>query len=446
MSTSSTTQGASQRQSWTEAERQTVREYAAGHPGSNWRQIKSWFDSTYAPKQITQTQISKFINAKQYCSNSAAIDSIQLSKLQPTTKRIKTGRHPELNAALFEWQQIMQKRKIAITGLRLQEKASQFWNQMPIYAEIEPPKFSEGWLTRWKARYNVKKHSLHGEAGSVELGQEDEEMIQQIQTILATYNRCDIYNMDKTRLYWRKAPNITLATEVEPGIKQDKSRLTACICSNADGSDKLDIWFIGYYKNPRAFKNINQEALGGKWRFNKTAWNNTTIMKEWLLWFQDIIARAERRVALVLDNFSAHECAVNELEADNLLPNVHILWLPPHTTSLFQPMDQGIIRAWKAHYRRAMMKYIVHQADINQEENPYQGINILYAIQWGVQSWRTITSTTIEHCFSKSQIKLHGPYQLELSPHGMDPSINIEDIEDEILDCIRVAHPGLSMN
>lgn len=78
-----------------------------------------------------------------------------------------------------------------------------------------------------------------------------------IQTILATYNRCDIYNMDETGLYWRKAPNITLATEAQPGMKQDKSQITACMCSNADGSDKVDIWFIGYYQNPRAFKNIN---------------------------------------------------------------------------------------------------------------------------------------------------------------------------------------------
>lgn len=59
---------------------------------------------------------------------------------------------------------------------------------MPIYAGLEPPKFSEGWLSRWKARYNVKKHSLHGEAGSVQLGQEDTEMMRQIQTILAAYD------------------------------------------------------------------------------------------------------------------------------------------------------------------------------------------------------------------------------------------------------------------
>lgn len=94
---------------------------------------------------------------------------------------------------------------------------------MPIYAGLEPPKFSEGWLSRWKARYNVKKHSLHGEAGSVQLGQEDTEMMRQIQTILAAYDRCDIYNMDETGLFWRKAPNITLATEAQPEMKQDKS-------------------------------------------------------------------------------------------------------------------------------------------------------------------------------------------------------------------------------
>ena len=45
-------------------------------------------------------------------------------------------------------------------------------------------------------------------------------------------------------------------------------------------------------------------------------------MREWLLWFQKRVGRG--RVALLLDNFSAHQCAVAELEDEDLLPTVHI--------------------------------------------------------------------------------------------------------------------------
>jgi len=110
---------------------------------------------------------------------------------------------------------------------------------MDIYKDMEPPKFSEGWLSKWKARYRIKKYTLHGKAGSVDLGDEDTETIERIQVTLAIYERCDIYNMDETGLYWQKAPTTTLATEAQPGVKQNKSRIIACMCSNADGSDKV---------------------------------------------------------------------------------------------------------------------------------------------------------------------------------------------------------------
>ena len=41
-------------------------------------------------------------------------------------------------------------------------------------------------------------------------------------------------------------------------------------------------------------------------------------------------------------------------------------------------------------------------------------------------------------CFSASQIKLHGPYQI---PPAVEPT----EIEDEIYDCIRVAHPTVTI-
>lgn len=155
--------------------------------------------------------------------------------------------------------------------------------------------------------------------------------------------------MDEIALYWKRAPNFTLATEQPEGIKQDQSRITAFMCGNADGSEKTPIWFIGQYENPRCFKGITRDTLGCMYRQNSTAWNNSLIMWEWLLQFQKRVGG--RRVALLLDNFSAHECAVAELEDEGLLPTVHIIWLPSGTTSKYQPMDQGIIRTWKAHYR-----------------------------------------------------------------------------------------------
>jgi len=122
---------------------------------------------------------------------------------------------------------------------------------MPIYADLPEPKFSQGWLSRWKARYKIKKYALHGESGSAEAEEETENMMQEIQEILSDYERKDIYNMDETVLYWKRALNITLATKAQEGIKQDKT-----------------------------FQGIIRDSLGCSYQLNATAWNNSIILKE----------------------------------------------------------------------------------------------------------------------------------------------------------------------
>ena len=86
---------------------------------------------------------------------------------------------------------------------------------------------------------------MHWESGSADDSEETEMLMKEIQNILSVYERKDIYNMDETALYWKRAPNFTLATEQPEGIKQDKSRITAFMCGNADGSEKTPVWFIG---------------------------------------------------------------------------------------------------------------------------------------------------------------------------------------------------------
>ncbi|XP_055954561.1 uncharacterized protein LOC126810200 [Patella vulgata] len=43
--------------------------------------------------------------------------------------------------------------------------------------------------------------------------------------------------------------------------------------------------------------------------------------------------------------------------------NVNIKFLPPNTTSILQPLDQGIIRAFKARYRHHMMTHLITRID-----------------------------------------------------------------------------------
>ena len=67
-----------------------------------------------------------------------------------------------------------------------------------------------------------------------------------------------------------------------------------------------------------------------RWRADATAWNSTTLMKEWLVWLNRRIWNRGKRAELYWK------------ESDEDLTNALISWLPPKTTPRFQPMGQGL--------------------------------------------------------------------------------------------------------
>ena len=118
-------------------------------------------------------------------------------------------------------------------------------------------------------------------------------------------------------------------------MKKDKARISLALCTNATGTDRLPIWIIGKAKTPRALKNVSISSIGGRWRWNKKAWMNTVIMREWLLEFY-IHIRSTREVLLTMDNFSAHYTII-EISPPPL--NIRICWLPVNSISRFQLLD-----------------------------------------------------------------------------------------------------------
>jgi len=57
------------------------------------------------------------------------------------------------------------------------------------------------------------------------------------------------------------------------------------------------------------------------------------IMQEYLIWLDNKMRAQQRKVLLLLDNFSGHELGVELVGGKEGLDNVRIEWLPPNTTS-----------------------------------------------------------------------------------------------------------------
>lgn len=127
------------------------------------------------------------------------------------------------------------------------------------------------------------------------------------------------------------------------------------------------------------------------------------IFEEWLRWFDSQMV--DRKVVLLMDSFSAHESAVRTInDSSTPLQNTLIIWLPSHSTnatSQFQPLDHGIIKTWKAHWKRQWIQYMVAEHD--QGHDPVESMNVPKALRWAIRAWELdISAQSIRNCFGKA--------------------------------------------
>ena len=273
---------------------------------------------------------------------------------------------------------------------------------------------TEGWLSRRKARHQIRYKQAHGEKGSADIKSTEEWTSTILPGSLEGYWPNEVYNADETGLYYRATPDGSLCYchKKLSVSKKAMERITVLCCSNLTGSDKYKFLVIGKSLRPHCFKNVNVDNLPVTYRANKKAWMTSKIFTEWLAACDSYLTKVNRKILLLVDNCTAHPHV-------STLKNIQLEFFPPNTTSLIQPMDQGIIKKLKTLYR----KELVHLTLPYIEENilnpsstaidDSSKISILQAVSFVAISWRAVKEATIINCFPKSGF-------LNLSPSVID--------------------------
>lgn len=304
--------------------------------------------------------------------------------LGPRTKakRLRHCKNEDMEKALYLWFTQMRGRHVVITDAILTEKARYFGNQMA----VENFTYSSGWLTRFKARYSISMKAVCGESEGVDpvtVAVGRYEAAEQI----TEYDLNDVYNCDESALFFRMPPGKTLSTGPTHGTKRYKDRVTLMFCCNATGTDKRKVLMIGKAAQPRCFKNFNVQ-LHVDYVHSRKGWMNSSLFFDFVTKLNADMRRQERKILLLLDNASSHPSDVE-------LSNVTLSFLPPNTTSHLQPLDSGIIKCFKSHYRKLQLQHIVQM--IEDETQP--DLNLKQAVYFVKAAWQNVSPAVVQNCW-----------------------------------------------
>jgi len=104
-----------------------------------------------------------------------------------------------------------------------------------------------------------------------------------------------------------------------------------------------------------------------------------------------------RHIILLVDNFSGHTISYEPT-------NIDLERFAPNMTPFVQPCDAGIIRTFKALYRKNFNQHALNQDEAGEQE--IYKINLLQALSMARKAWNDIERETIQHCWDHTLIQL----------------------------------------
>lgn len=122
------------------------------------------------------------------------------------------------------------------------------------------------------------------------------------------------------------------------------------------------------------------------------------------------------------------------------LQNIRLEFLPPNTTSILQPMDQGVIKCFKGHFRMALVLKMIE----NSERGLPMNVNVLDAVLLMTAAWEKVTAATISNCFTHAGfrdtlLKPNDPF-VEIRSHVDQLGVSLPIPFDEFVNLDNAVH------
>lgn len=184
-------------------------------------------------------------------------------------------------------------------------------------------------------------------------------------------------------------------------LEEFRTRISALLCTNIDGSHRLAPWYIGRNPNPHAFRSAEGhiQSLGMVWRHNPPAKVTRSIFREFLRWLDNILGG--RKIVLLLNAPPMQRFVFFDSQPPDLrnfgLKNITIIYPSPSWMDTYNQLRTEVVGTWKTFYRIYWLQYVYDQ--LNAHRNPLTTMNILKAVSWACRAWHTdIDRQSLQNC------------------------------------------------